>query len=353
MKKENIQRLSCLAIGDFLLPAKAFDKVLKGDALFERYRSIDWRQGIDGSRAQFRDVVRRIETQGSRAYEIQTDILEEIEEADVLFIHLFPVPSELLARAKRLKFIMTARGGLENIDIETVRARNIKVMNCPEHNALAVAEYAIGLMISEMRNIARSHSSLTGGFWQEYYDNTAAIPELSDSTIGLIGFGTIGKLVAKRILSFGSRVIVFDPLVAPEAIKMMGCIPVEKAKLLAESDIVSLHCRLPPDAPPVIGKEELATMKPGAILINTARAALVDMRSLYEALESKRIMGAALDVFPVEPLPQDYPFLTLRNVTLTNHRGGDTLNSYVKAPELLLNKLRREFPLVTRRTTVM
>lgn len=345
--------LSCLAIGDFLLPCKAFDNALKHDKLFTQYRSIEWRQGLNGSRAQFRDVVRRIETHGSKAYQIQNDILEAVEEAEVLCIHLCPVPIELLNRAWKLKYILTARGGLENIDVETAKQKNIAIINCPEHNALAVAEYTIGLMISEMRNIARSHASLKRGTWQEYYDNTSAIPELSDSTVGLIGFGTIGKLVAQRILSFESKVLVYDPYVDSETVKGKGCIPANKEELLKNSDIVSLHGRLSKDAPPLIGREELSLMKPNALLINTARAALIDMNALYEALERKQIMGAALDVFPVEPLPEDYPFLKLDNVTITNHRGGDTLNSYVKAPELLLKKLQDQLSMVTRRQTVL
>ncbi len=349
MKSIKTSSLSCLAIGDFLLPSKAFDNVRKGYGLFTLFRSIDWRQGLDGSRAQFRDVVRRIETHGSRAYDIQSDILEGIEEVEVLFIHLCPVPGELLDRAGKLKYILTARGGLENIDVATAKKRNITIINCLEHNALAVAEYTVGLIISEMRNIARSYLALKRGTWQEYYDNTAAIPELSDSAVGLIGFGTIGKLVAKRILSFESKVLVCDPYVDSVFIEAMGCIPVNKEELLKNCDVVSLHGRLPKDAPPLIGPEELSLMKPNALLINTARAALIDMNALYEALKRKQIMGAALDVFPVEPLPEDYRFLKLDNVTLTNHRGGDTLNSYVKAPGLLLKKLHGEFSMVTGR----
>ena len=341
--------MNCLAIGDFLLPSKAFDAALGGAALFTKYRSVEWRQGLDGTRAQFRDVVRRIETHGSKAYDIQGDILDVIGEVEVLFIHLFPVPAELIKRASKLKYIMTARGGLENIDSEAAKKSGVTIINCPEHNALAVAEYTIGLIIGEMRNIARAYHALRGGIWQEYYDNTAAIPELSDSTVGLIGFGTIGKLVAKRLLPFGAKVMVSDPYVDAKTIEAHGCIPATKEALLRNCDVVSLHGRLPKDAPPLIGGVELSLMKATALLINTARAALVDMDALYAALKGRQIMGAALDVFPVEPLPPGYPYLGLDNVTITNHRGGDTLNSYIKAPDLLLKKLRDAVTLVTRR----
>jgi D-3-phosphoglycerate dehydrogenase len=349
MESERTDSMDCLAIGDFLLPSKAFDNALEGDGLFKRYRSIQWRQGLDGSRAKFRDVVRRIETDGPKAYDVQSDIMEGIEAVEALFVHLCPVPAELIDRAVKLRYIMTARGGLENIDAEATKRKGIAVINCPEHNALAVAEYTVGFIISEMRNIARSYLALKGGTWREFYDNTPAIPELSDSRIGLIGFGTIGKLVAKRLLSFESRVLVCDPFVDPASIEAMGCVPAGLEELLRNCDVISLHGRLPKDAPPLIGGKELAIMKPNALLINTARAALIDMGALYEALQRKSIMGAALDVFPMEPLPDDYPFLRLDNLTITNHRAGDTLNSYIKAPELLLRKLHASLPMVTGR----
>jgi D-3-phosphoglycerate dehydrogenase len=247
---------------------------------------------------------------------------------------------------------LTARGGLENIDVEAAKKKNITIINCPEHNAFAVAEYTVGLIISEMRNIARSYLALKGGTWREFYDNTSAIPELSDSKVGLIGFGTIGKLVAKRLLSFESKVMVYDPYVDPALIKTMSCIPVSLGKLLENCDVISLHGRLPKNSPPLIGRKELSMMKPNSLLINTARAALIDMDALYEALKGKIIMGAALDVFPVEPLPENFPLLKLDNLTITNHRAGDTLNSYIKAPELLLKKLHDSLPMVTGRKAV-
>lgn len=341
MKSNETGKLSCLAIGDFLIPSKVFDSVLNHDALFSEYQSLDWQQGLNGTRAQFRDVVRRIETYGTQAYTIQNDIVDRIKNVDVLFVHLCPISAELISRANKLKYIMVARGGLENIDLQAANEKHITVINCPEHNALAVAEYTVGLMICEMRNIVRSDIALREGIWREFYDNTSAIPELNGSTIGLIGFGTIGKLVAERILPFGAKVMVYDPYIDQEIIKNNGLIPTSKEVLLKQCDIVSLHGRLPNNAPPIIGKKELSIMKKNSLLINTARASLVDMDALGDALRNKMIMGAALDVFNNEPLPKDFPFLKLDNITITNHRGGDTLNSYLRAPELLLNKLRK------------
>lgn len=328
--------MKCFAIGDLMLPAKAFDAAVAAQSWNTGYESMDWMPVND--RGRMRDVVRRIETLGSRSYTPSREVLEKIRDVEVLFIHLYPVPSEMIEQAQKLKFIITARGGVENIDVEAAKRKGVVIINCPAHNAVAVAEYAVGLMLAESRNIARANAGLKNGVWIEKFPDSQAIPELSDSVVGIIGFGTIGRLVAERIRAFGSKILVYDPYVNDEQISRMGYFPVSKETLLEESDFVTLHGRINAGDPPVIGACELSLMKPRAYLINTARAILVDMDALYDALKEKRIMGAALDVFPTEPLPENYKLLELENVTLTNHRGGDTLNSYVKAPFLLADQ---------------
>ena len=227
---------------------------------------------------------------------------------------------------------------MENIDLKAAHEHGVSVIHCPAHNAIAVAEYAIGLMIAESRNIARADRGLRSGTWIEKYPDSAAIPELRGSNVGIIGFGTIGRLVAERLQVFGAKILVSDPFVPAEAVTAASCEPVSKEELLRRSDFVTLHGRIGAGDPPIIGEQELREMKPTAVLVNTARAVLVDMEALYTALKEHWIMGAAVDVFPMEPLPKDYKLLTLDNITLTNHRGGDTINSYIKAPELLLQQ---------------
>lgn len=331
--------MNCLAIGDLLIPSRYFDEALASSPLFTEYRSIYW--NISDDRKSMRDVVRAIETLGSKSFPVPKMIVEQINEVEALFIHLCPVPSDLIASAPKLKYIVTARGGLENIDVEAARKRNITIINTPTHNAIAVAEYTIGLILCETRNIARSNIGLREGVWIEQYDNTNAIPELVDSTIGLIGFGTIGRLVAQRLKVFGAEIQIYDPYISKEEIEKYGYKKIEFEDLLKTSDIVSLHSRLPANSPPLITKKELKLMKKTAYLINTARAAMINMEDLDEALKSKDIMGAAIDVYPVEPLPKDFPLLQRKNITLTNHRGGDTLNSYIKAPYIMLEQLRK------------
>lgn len=328
--------MKCVAVGDLLIPAKAFDDCIKNQKWVSEYASFDWK--VTEKRDQLRSVVRKMETEGSRAFIPTAEELEMVKDAEVLMTHLYTVPSELFEAAPKLKFILSCRGGLENIDLKAAKEHGVQVIHCPAHNAYAVAEYTLGLMLVESRNIARAHRGLMDGTWIEKYPNSAAIPELRGSTVGLIGFGTIGRLVAERLKPFGVKIMVNDPFLPDEAIQKEGCIPASKEELLKNSDFVSLHGRIGPNDPPIIGAAELEMMKESAYLINTARAVLVDMDALYEALKARKIMGAAIDVFRKEPLNEaapDYKFLELDNVTLSNHRGGDTLNSYWKAPEML------------------
>ena len=331
--------MKCVAIGDMLLPASVFDGAIPGRGWVTEFESHDWPVTMNISRDATRSVIRKMETEGSRAYIPTPEELAWVADAEVLMTHLYCVPSEVFEAAPKLKYLLSCRGGLENIDLNAARERGVKVLHCPAHNAYAVAELAIALMMVESRNLARSHMGLVNGTWIERYPNSAAIPELRGSTVGIIGYGTIGRLVAERLKPFGARIIAHDPFLPDEAIEKDGVGAVDKETLLRESDFVTLHGRIGPNDPPVIGAAELALMKPSAYLINTARAVLVDMDALYDALAERRIMGAALDVFPMEPLPKDYKFLKLDNVTLTNHRGGDTLNCFFKAPEMVAGYL--------------
>ncbi len=327
--------MNCVAIGDQFIPASVIDASLPGRYWITKYNSYDWPITAGISREEARSVVRRIESNQSRAYIPTMQELTWVENAEVLMTHLYCVSSELFDAAPKLKYILSCRGGLENIDLNAAHQRGVKILHCPAHNAYAVAEFTIGLIIVESRNIIRSHMGLKDGIWIEKYDNSAAIPELRSSTVGIIGYGTIGRLVAERLKPFGAHIVAHDPFLPVEYIENDGVESVDKETLLRISDFVTLHGRIGRNDPPIIGRVELAMMKPTAYFINTARAALVDMDALYDALAEKRIMGAGLDVFPSEPLPKDYKFLTLDNVTLTNHRAGDTLNCFYKAPEMV------------------
>jgi D-3-phosphoglycerate dehydrogenase len=328
-----------VAVGDVLIPRDVMKKIYEQDVLNKLITKVAITELECKTRADIRTVWRKVEEHGPDGVEPPKDLELLIEDADIVAVHICPISSEMIEKARNLKIIITARGGVENIDIEKATKQRIVVINTPNHNANAVAEYTIGLMIAETRNIARSHYSLKNTGWREIYPNTENIPELSNLKIGLIGFGQIGKLVAKKLQSFGVILQVYDPFVSEEIMKEYGCYPVSLGELLKSSDVISLHVRLCDKTRHMIGNEEFKKMKPSSYFINTARAGLVDENALIEALKKKMISGAAIDVYEKEPTPKDHPLFSLDNVTVTNHRSGDTRNSYWDAPIMMAKQL--------------
>lgn len=275
-------------------------------------------------REAMRDTVRLIETGHRDSLPLPKGLQEAVADADVLIVHLCPVTRVLLDNAPGLRAVLSCRGGVENLDVEAATERGIIVSTNPAHNANAVAEYTLGLILCETRNICRSHLALKNGHWRKEYPNTAStIHELKDLTVGIIGFGSVGRLVAAKLQALGCRILVSDPFC-----KDSGQSIVSLDRLLQESDVVTLHARA---GGAILGDREFELMKPTAVLINTARAHLIDTGALRRALDQGRLMSAALDVFDTEPgIPE---FLRqYDNVTITSHRAGDTINSYKDAP---------------------
>jgi len=279
-----------------------------------------------------------IEKGGPAAVALPPQLLEGIDQFEILIVQFAPLPRRTIEAARRLRLIGVLRGGVENVDIAAATERGVSVMNTPGRNARAVAECTMGLILSEIRNISRAHACLKQGDWRRSFPNSNAIPELYGKTVGLVGYGAVGRLMAGYLAAFGSRVLAYDPYCRsdPAPAKL-----VELAALLAESDIVSIHARLTKENYHLIGEKELALMKPTAILVNTARSGLVDEGALVRALSERRIMGAALDVFDVEPLPPDHPLLKLDNVTITPHLAGSTIDAFLNSPKLLAGHVAR------------
>ncbi len=301
------------------------------------------------TRNEIRKQVDKIEKEGAEAFPPPDELFEMIKDADLLMTHLCPVPRKLLEASpimpdgtRKLKYILANRGGLENLDVQAAKDLGIPILNNPAHNGNAVAEMTIALMVMETRNLARAHHSLMQGEWLEIFPNVGQVYELRRKTIGIVGYGTIGRLVAEKLQPFNVRILAYDinPAVFeddPDLEKWGVEVMPDMDTLLKESDIVTLHVRNNKEQ--IFARREFDLMKPTAYFINTARAYLVDYNDLYDVLENHRIMGAAIEVFPLEPLPKDCPFLHMDNVTLTNHRGGDTVNCYSDSPEYLLNAL--------------
>lgn len=289
-----------------------------------------------------RETARRIEVEGPDAVDLPEEIYASVEDAEAIMSHLCPVNARMIERARGLRVIMSNRGGLENIDLQAATRRGIPVLHNPAHNANSVAELTLGLMLAETRNIARTHACLMRGEWRERFRNAGQVYEIAGRTVGIVGFGNIGRRVAKKLSAFDCRILVCDPFVAADDpdLARFGCEYVGLAALLAESDIVTLHAR---SKSLVLGRDDFLAMKKGAYFINTARPHLIDGAAAYECLRDGRLMGAAFDVFPAEPIPEDDPLLALDNVTLTNHRGGDTENCYSDSPATLLHEARAYF----------
>ena len=266
-----------------------------------------------------------------------------IGDADVLINHLAPVTAGMLDRLPALKFIAVSRGGPVNIDMAAARARGVKVVNAPGRNASAVAEFTIGMILAQTRLLTAGHSSLSQGQWRgELYRADLTGDELCNQTVGLIGYGHIGSKVTKLLRPFGCRILVSDPYVQLDDVdRAAGVQQVDHARLLRDSDVVSLHARVTPETTGFMNAAAFAQMKPGAYFINTARGPMVNYPDLYQALTQGRLRGAGLETFGVEPCDPADPLLRLPNVSLTPHIAGASLQTVKVAARMVADELRR------------
>ena len=325
-----------LALSDTYLPADMMERGLAG--LAELGIEVVVRHWAHPTLIDLQQANLAIENGGPEAVALPDELTAGADEFDVLVTHFAPVAASFIEAAARLKVIGVLRGGTENVDVPAATARGIAVFNTPSRNARAVAECTVGMILTEIRNLARSHAYLKQGDWRRTFPNSDAIPELLGKTVGLVGYGAVGRLVAGYLDAFGSRIVAFDPYCdadpAPAEL-------VDLETLMAGSDVVSIHARLTDETHHLVGEKEIRLMKPTAILVNTARSGLVDEQALTAALTERRIMGAALDVFDTEPLPPDHPLLKLENVTLTPHLAGSTRDAFGNSPVLFAENLGR------------
>jgi D-3-phosphoglycerate dehydrogenase len=325
-----------LAISDTYIPSRFMQQ---GFAELEPLGvEVEVRRWEHSTLIELQEANLAIENGGPEAVALPPEVTEDLAGFDIIAVQFTPVSRAMIERARDLKVIGVLRGGTENVDVAFATARGITVMNTPGRNARAVAECAMGLILSEVRNIARSHACLKNGQWRRSFPNSDAIPELCGKTVGLVGYGAVGRLMAGYLAAFGSRILAFDPYCksdpAPAAL-------VDLPTLLRSSDVISIHARLTPESHHLIGRDELAMMKPNAVLVNTARSGLVDEEALVDALREKRIMGAALDVFDVEPLPPDHPLIGLENATICPHIAGSTIDAFLNSPRMMAGHLAR------------
>jgi len=330
--------MNILCIGDAMISSQYFAEAARRLHVKEaNIESNDWER--DWDKLQKRRLL--IEKEGPSAEKVVSQISMANKATEILLVLFCPLSKETIDALPQLKLIGVARGGLENIDINYATKKGILVHHLEGRNAQAVSDFTIGLIIAEMRNIARSHYALKNGVWRKNYVNSDMIPELKEKIIGLIGFGYIGQLVAKKLSGFEVEILVFDPYISEEIVHKYKARKVNLEYLLQNSDFVSLHARLGEENKNMLGERELALMKKTAYLINTARAGLIKEDALFNLLKERKIAGAALDVFWEEPIPKDSPWLMLDNVTLTSHLAGTTREALTNSPLLLVEDINR------------
>jgi len=222
------------------------------------------------------------------------------------------------AAGDALKVISNCAVGVDNIDLQAATARGIPVGNTPGILTETTADFAFALLMAAARHLVEADQYVRSGKWQTWGLTLLLGQDIAGATLGIIGFGRIGQAVARRAHGFNMRVVYYDPLHQVQS-EDPPAEKVELASLLSQSDFVSLHTPLNEGTHHLIGAEELAQMKPIAILINTARGPIIDPQALYQALKDRQIAGAALDVTDPEPIPHDHPLLTLDNLVIAPH----------------------------------
>jgi phosphoglycerate dehydrogenase-like enzyme len=250
-----------------------------------------------------------------------------IRDADIVFVMAAPMPKELLTEARRLRLIQKLGAGLDKIDLDFCRERGIGVARLQAGNSIPVAEHTILLMLATYRQLPQLDRRTRAGNWSKE-DARGTHRSLQHKTVGLVGFGAIGKEVAKRLRAFNVDILYYDPIrVAADVEPSLGVTYADLDTLVREADIVSLHLPLMPQTKNIIDAKRIASMKKGAVLINCARGGLVDETALTEALKAGRLLGAGIDAFSQEP-PVGNPLLALDNTVVTPHLAGATLDNF-------------------------
>lgn len=327
--------MKIIAFGDNLITPKMLNTGLKqfeqnGDLVEIRDWSHDTVEDLQNDNI-------KIEQKGANSVEITNqDLLKGIESFDMIITQFMPIGKKVIDQAKNLKYIGVLRSGTENVDKKYAESKGIKVINTAGRNARAVAEFTVGMILSETRNIARTNAKMHEDIWFKDFPNKDNIPEIGGKTIGIIGFGHIGQLVAKFLSGFDAKIIFYDPYVQKTNLNAKKVDSI--SYLLRQSDIITIHMRATEETHHIINKDMFELIKPSAYFINTARSALVDEKALITVLKEGRISGAAIDTFDEEPLPADSEFLNLKNVTLTSHLAGSTADAFKNTPKLFAQR---------------
>jgi D-3-phosphoglycerate dehydrogenase / 2-oxoglutarate reductase len=275
----------------------------------------------------------------------EEELIELCSGADALIVAYAPVTERVLDRLPSCVTVAFMATGFNSVDMAAASARGIVVTNVPDYCTAEVADHAMGFLLGLGRNIARLHHSVREGLWE--FEAAGKPGRISEQSLGIIGLGRIGSVVARRAAAFGLKMRAFDPYVDEAYMSELGVSKTSLDEVLA-CDYVSLHCLLTEETRRIVDGDALAAMKPGSFLINTARGACVDTEALTEALASGKLAGAALDVLDPEPLPAGHPLLAMPNVIVTPHAAFLSSASLLEAREKtcleVVRALRGETP---------
>ena len=274
--------------------------------------------------------------------DLKPDTLKEaIKDYDALIVRsATKVTKNILEAAAKLRVIGRAGVGLDNVDLEAATQKGVIVMNTPAGNTISTAEHTMSMILSLSRNIPQANSSMKSGEWKR---SKFMGVELYGKVLGIVGFGRIGREVAKRALSFGMKVLVFDPFLSREVAQDLGIEAVGLNALLKDADYITVHTPLTDETKHMISKDQFAIMKKGVRIVNCARGGIIEEQALAEAVKEGKVAGAALDVFEQEPVSADSPLVKLDKVIMTPHLGASTeeaqVNVAVEVAEIVRDAL--------------
>ena len=273
------------------------------------------------------------------------ELIDRIQKQDIgiLITEAEYVTRDVFEKATKLRFLGNTRGSVTQVDIEAATEHGVPVVNTPARNAIAVAEMAVGLMLALVRHIPAAHQMTSSGGWVNPATSHISLrgTELSGKTIGIVGFGAIGRQVAKFVRPFANSILAYDPYVDQDKIKKAGAKPLELDELMKQSDFITIHCSTIPESIGLISAQRISLMKPTAYLINAASTYVIDNEAIIEALRKKRIAGAAFDVYETWPVQPDSPLLKLDNVVLTPHIAGATDESIVRHSQMIVDDIEK------------
>ena len=294
--------------------------------------------GLECEGDDWRAAALKIEKQGPGWVKHDSETLAEVADADVVLVSFIGVGDQLLDAAKNLKLVAVMRSGVENVDVKACQSRGVMVCNAPGRLEEPVSDFACAMILDVNRGI-----TYVNRFWEPGHDEELLPyfqPELyRDITLGIVGFGFIGRAVAKKLANFKMNMIAYDPFVSQEVADEYGVKMVSLEEVMSQSDTVTVHARLLPETKNMISADMIALMKPTAFFVSTARAGLHDEPALVKALQEKKIRGAALDVFWEEPLPDEHPLRKLDNVILTPHMAGMSGDSQAISADIIMKQI--------------